>query len=53
VPANQILKCVSCNKYTLEKHCACGGEAIIPKPAKWSPEDKYAKYRLDYKKKNN
>ncbi len=47
----QILKCTRCGKYTLEKHCICGGECLSTKPAKYSPEDKYGKYRLEYKKK--
>jgi len=46
-----ILKCEKCGKYTLENFCDCGGKCLTPKPAKFSPEDKYSKYRLDYKKK--
>ncbi|MEM1544926.1 MAG: RNA-protein complex protein Nop10 [Candidatus Methanomethylicia archaeon] len=40
-------KCVACGKYTLkQKSCPyCGGEIISPHPPKFSPEDKYAKYR--------
>ena len=49
----QILKCNNCKKYTLEKKCNnCGSECLSTKPAKYSPEDKYAKYRLEYKKKS-
>ena len=40
-----ILKCVKCGKYTLNAVCLCGGNALTPKPAKFSPEDKYADYR--------
>lgn len=47
----QILKCLKCGKYTLESFCECGGECLSPKPPKFSPEDKYAQYRLQYKKK--
>ncbi len=48
----EILKCVVCGSYTLkEKHC--NNKSISPKPAKYSPEDKYQKYRLSYKKEHN
>ncbi|MBN4049223.1 nucleolar RNA-binding Nop10p family protein [archaeon AH-315-M20] len=40
-----ILKCKSCNKYTMKKTCSCGGNALTPKPAKFSIEDKYGSYR--------
>ena len=33
--------------------CSCGGKAITPKPAKWNVEDRYASYRLKYKKNAN
>ena len=46
-----ILKCKSCNNYTLKEVCPkCGGEAITCRPAKYSPEDKYASYRRQAKK---
>lgn len=48
-----ILKCGKCGKYTLEKYCECGGNCFSTKPAKFSPEDKYGKYRLEYKKKQS
>ena len=40
-----ILKCVKCGKYTFNAACLCGGNPLTPKPAKFSPEDKYAYYR--------
>lgn len=41
--SKEILKC--CN-YTLQKNCPiCGKKTYSPKPAKYSPEDKYGKYR--------
>ena len=40
-----ILKCGNCGKYTMNKICKCGGEALTPKPAKFSIEDKYGSYR--------
>jgi len=42
----EILKCIKCSTYTLNKKCPkCGEKAITPKPAKFSIEDKYGKYR--------
>ena len=50
--AKRILKCVVCNSYTLkEKHCE--KQTINPKPAKYSPDDKYQDYRIKYKKIHN
>jgi len=47
----EILLCNSCHQYTLEKKCAkCDSPAVTPKPAKYSPEDKYGEYRRRYKK---
>jgi len=40
-----ILKCEDCGKYTMKKVCACGGNALTEKPAKFSIEDKYGSYR--------
>ena len=42
-----LRKCVKCKKYTI-KHddCPyCKGKLRTPHPAKFSPEDRYAKYR--------
>lgn len=46
--SEKILRCSKCGKYTMN---SCCGECLSPKPAKWSPEDKYGKYRRAYKKK--
>jgi len=45
-----ILKCTKCSSYTLDENCECGGKASSPKPAKYSPDDKYAKYRREVKR---
>lgn len=45
-----LLKCAACGSYTLKEKCDCGGSATTPKPAKFSPDDKYAKYRRSVKK---
>ncbi len=44
-----IYKCTKCETYTMKDTC-CDTKTINPKPAKYSPSDKYAKYRRDYKK---
>lgn len=43
-----IQKCTKCGIYTMKDEC-CGEKTTNPKPAKYSPEDKYAKYRRQYK----
>jgi H/ACA ribonucleoprotein complex subunit 3 len=46
-----ILKCLSCSNYTMQEKCpSCGGDAVNPKPAKYSPEDAYSDYRRKAKK---
>lgn len=41
-----IYKCPSCLRYSLRKKCPkCGAETKDPHPPKFSPEDKYGKYR--------
>jgi len=47
-----LRKCSICGKYTLKKDkCPyCGGSLVIPHPPKFSPEDKYGKYRYLAKK---
>jgi len=43
----QLRKCISCNRYTLKEDCPnCKGETISAHPAKFSPDDKYMRYRL-------
>ena len=47
-----ILRCPKCGTYTMKEECPiCGTKAATPKPAKYSPEDKYASYRREAKKK--
>jgi len=47
-----ILKCEKCGKYTMKELCSCGGKAITTKPAKFSVDDRYAKYRREAKEQN-
>lgn len=47
-----ILKCSGCQKYTLEKICpVCSTETFLPRPPKFSLDDKYAGLRREAKKK--
>jgi len=47
-----LRKCEKCASYTLKKEACphCGAKVHIPHPAKFSPDDKYLKYRLAFKK---
>ena len=47
--AKEILKCTVCDKYTL-KNTHCGQKTINIKPAKYSPQDKWGRYRREQKK---
>ncbi|MGA2663346.1 MAG: RNA-protein complex protein Nop10 [Nitrososphaerales archaeon] len=41
-----LLRCTACHCYTMKEVCPrCGGAAVTAHPAKYSPDDKYAKYR--------
>jgi len=42
-----LRRCSSCSRYTLQMKCPkCGGETVSPHPAKFSPQDRYIKYRV-------
>jgi len=41
-----LRRCSKCGRYTFQVNCSiCGSETINPHPARFSPDDKYAKYR--------
>ena len=43
---NQIFYCKQCDLYTLKKLCPnCNKKTENPKPAKYSVDDKFGKYR--------
>jgi len=43
----KIMKCQNCGAYTLKTTCEkCNGKAVHAQPARYSPEDRYGKYRL-------
>ncbi|PIT85842.1 ribosome biogenesis protein [Candidatus Micrarchaeota archaeon CG10_big_fil_rev_8_21_14_0_10_59_7] len=41
----RMRQCAACGKYTMKKKCSCGGAAETSHPARFSFEDRYAKYR--------
>lgn len=44
--SSHILKCGDCSGYTLHQTCPdCGSKATTPHPSRFSPEDRYGKYR--------
>ena len=50
--AKHIFRCKKCREYTMKEICSCSGKAISTRPAKYSPEDKYGKYRRETKREN-
>ena len=48
--AEHIHKCLSCQTYTMEKACpSCRRDTIIPRPPKFSLDDKYVGLRRKVK----
>ena len=46
--------CEACKEYTLKSECPkCNGFVRCAHPARFSPEDKFSKYRLATKQKYN
>ena len=42
-----IRKCSACNSYTLGRICPkCNAPTMDPHPPKYSPDDKYVRYRI-------
>jgi H/ACA ribonucleoprotein complex subunit 3 len=43
---SKIKKCRTCDLYTLKENCPiCGALTSQTKPARFSPEDRYGRYR--------
>ncbi len=42
---NHIMFCQNCKSYMIMEQCSCGSKTVIPKPARYGPEDPYASYR--------
>jgi len=48
---SNLFYCENCKEYTLDKICdKCGGKTISRNPHRFSPEDRYGKYRRKLKK---
>ncbi len=46
MPPALLHRCSRCAAYTLQDVCPrCGGPAGSPHPVRWSPEDRYQRYR--------
>ncbi|MFZ0327243.1 MAG: RNA-protein complex protein Nop10 [Nitrososphaeraceae archaeon] len=42
-----LRRCPSCGTYTLKYECPkCSSSTVSPHPAKYSPDDRYARYRI-------
>ncbi len=47
-----LRRCPSCGTYTLGENCSkCNVAAVVPAPARFSPEDRYGTYRRRLKRK--
>lgn len=41
-----LMKCQNCSAYTMKSECPkCNGVTVVAHPAKYSPDDRYARYR--------
>ncbi|MDO9536732.1 MAG: RNA-protein complex protein Nop10 [Thermoplasmata archaeon] len=48
---NYMTRCMECGAYSLNDACQkCGGKTASPHPSRFSPEDRYGKYRRRLKK---
>ncbi|MGA1820021.1 MAG: RNA-protein complex protein Nop10 [Thermoplasmatota archaeon] len=46
---SRILRCDRCGMYTLKDTCKdCGSQTVNTFPPRYSPEDRYGKYRRMY-----
>ncbi|MHA1713077.1 MAG: RNA-protein complex protein Nop10 [Candidatus Ranarchaeia archaeon] len=47
-----LYRCSNCWRYTLHQDTCpvCGGKVVYAHPAKYSPEDRYGKYRRKLKR---
>lgn len=49
-----LYRCKECDRYTLETICPnCGNQTKTPIPPRFSPEDKYGRYRRLIKREQN
>ena len=53
---NLLMVCSGCDRYTLKERCSlCGNKTTVAHPARYSPDDRYARYRspLAYQEQNS
>ncbi|MBS3139591.1 ribosome biogenesis protein [Candidatus Woesearchaeota archaeon] len=48
--SKHIMKCSGCGNYTMNMNCNCGRECFLPRPPKFSVEDKYGDYRRIFRR---
>ena len=42
-----LRRCNNCNRYTLKEVCSvCNAKTVLAQPPKFSPDDKYIRYRI-------
>jgi H/ACA ribonucleoprotein complex subunit 3 len=46
-----LRRCEKCGRYTMKKDACpyCNGKLLVPHPPKFSPDDKYLRYRMALK----
>ena len=42
---SSMRRCPKCGRYSLEMRCSCGCDTVTAHPPKYSPDDRYGKYR--------
>jgi len=48
---SQMMYCPKCKEYTLDMICqGCSEKTVLKKPARYSPQDHYGKYRRELKR---
>jgi len=48
--ARHIFRCPKCDSFTMQEACSrCEVKSVSIKPPKYSPDDKYGKYRREIK----
>ena len=50
---SMIRKCTACNRFTMLEACSrCGSDTVLAIPPKYSPVDRFQKFRLREMKEN-
>jgi H/ACA ribonucleoprotein complex subunit 3 len=44
----KLRKCLKCKRYTLKEICPiCGEKTVYPHPPRYSPQDRYGRFRRE------